>query len=114
MPQLIVLPHEELCPEGSVIEAEKGVSICDVLLNNGINIEHACEKSCACTTCHIIVREGFESLTPSDELEDDLLDKAWGLEPNSRLSCQALVDNEDLVIEIPKYSINMVKEGHGK
>ncbi len=114
MPQLIVLPHEELCPEGSVIEAEKGVSICDTLLEHGINIEHACEKSCACTTCHIIVREGFESLTPSEEMEDDLLDKAWGLEPNSRLSCQALVDNEDLVIEIPKYSINMVKEGHGK
>lgn len=112
MPQLIVLPHPELCPDGAVIEAQTGVSICDTLLNNDIEIEHACEKSCACTTCHVIVREGFSTLNPSDELEDDLLDKAWGLEPNSRLSCQAIVANQNLVIEIPKYTINMVKEGH--
>ncbi len=112
MPQLIVLPHEELCPEGTVIEAKKGETICDTLLANGVDIEHACEKSCACTTCHVIVREGLESLNPSDEKEDDLLDKAWGLEPNSRLSCQTVVDEQDLVIEIPKYTINMVKEGH--
>ncbi|MEO6146408.1 MAG: ISC system 2Fe-2S type ferredoxin [Sulfuriferula sp.] len=112
MPKIIVLPHEELCPEGVVLDAESGVSICDTLLANGVEIEHACEKSCACTTCHVIVREGFNSLAPSDELEDDMLDKAWGLEPQSRLSCQAKVDQADLVIEIPKYTINMVKEGH--
>ena len=112
MPQLIVLPHVELCPEGAVIEAASGMSICDVLLANEIEIEHACEKSCACTTCHVIVREGLESLAEADEKEDDLLDKAWGLEPNSRLSCQATIMQQDLVIEIPKYSINMVKEGH--
>lgn len=112
MPQLIVLPHVELCPEGTVIEAQSGETICDTLLANGIEIEHACEKSCACTTCHVVVREGFNSLTPSTEDEDDLLDKAWGLEPQSRLSCQARVANDDLVIEIPKYTINMVKEGH--
>ena len=111
MPQIIVLPHPELCPEGAAFEAEPGVSICDNLLNHHIEIEHACEKACACTTCHVIVREGFESLPPSEEKEDDLLDKAWGLEPKSRLSCQAMVDNKDLVIEIPKYSINMAKEG---
>ena len=110
MPQLIVLPHEELCPEGSVIEAKSGVSICDNLLANGIEIEHACEKSCACTTCHVILREGFDTLDPSGETEDDLLDKAWGLEPNSRLSCQAIVKDADLTIEIPKYTINMVSE----
>lgn len=112
MPQLIVLPHEELCPEGTVIEARSGVSICDVLLQNGIEIEHACEKSCACTTCHVIVREGIASLDEATEKEEDLLDKAWGLEPDSRLSCQALVKDKNLVIEIPKYTINMVKEGH--
>lgn len=112
MPQLIVLPHVELCPNGAAIDATPGKTICDTLLENGIEIEHACEKSCACTTCHVIVREGFESLAPAEELEEDLLDKAWGLEPMSRLSCQALVMNHDLVIEIPKYSINMVKEGH--
>ena len=112
MPQLIVLPHEELCPEGTVIEAQAGVSICDTLLQNGIEIEHACEKSCACTTCHVIVREGIASLDEATEKEEDLLDKAWGLEPDSRLSCQALVKDKNLVIEIPKYTINMVKEGH--
>jgi 2Fe-2S ferredoxin len=110
MPKIIVLPHEELCPEGAVIEAKSGVSICDALLANEVEIEHACEKSCACTTCHVIVREGFDDLDPSQETEDDLLDKAWGLEPQSRLSCQAIVKDGDLTVEIPKYTINMVKE----
>ena len=112
MPQIIVLPHEEICPDGTVIEAQPGTSICDALLENGVEIEHACEKSCACTTCHVYVREGFDSLNESDENEDDFLDKAWGLDPDSRLSCQAIVDSEDLVIEIPKYTINMVSENH--
>ena len=111
MTQMIVLPHVELCPDGSVIEAEPGKTICQTLLENGIAIEHACEMSCACTTCHVVVREGFDSLEPSDEVEDDMLDKAWGLEPNSRLSCQAIVADTPLVVEIPRYSINMVKEG---
>ncbi|KAG0191953.1 hypothetical protein DFQ28_010479 [Apophysomyces sp. BC1034] len=113
MPQIVVLPHVELCPEGTVLEAEPGKSVCDTLLDAGIEIEHACEKSCACTTCHVIVREGFDALEPSEEDEDDLLDKAWGLEPTSRLSCQAKVpQNADLVVEIPKYSINHAKENH--
>lgn len=112
MPQIIFLPHDELCPEGKVIEADSGVTICDAALAHGIEIEHACEKSCACTTCHVIVREGFDSMDESDELEDDMLDKAWGLEPESRLSCQAVVGDEDLVVEIPKYTINQVSERH--
>ena len=111
MPQIVVLPHVELCPDGAVIEAAVGASLCDALLANGVEIEHACEKSCACTTCHVIVREGFAGLEPSEEKEDDLLDRAWGLEPNSRLSCQVVLDDTDLVIEIPKYTINMAKEG---
>jgi len=112
MPQIIFLPHEEICPEGAVVEAEPGTSICDAALKQGIEIEHACEKSCACTTCHVYVREGAESLNEAEEEEDDLLDKAWGLEPDSRLSCQTIVDDQDLVIEIPKYTINMVSENH--
>jgi len=56
------------------------------------------------------VRRGFDSLEPAEEKEEDMLDKAWGLEPTSRLSCQAKVEGEDLTIEIPKYTINMVKE----
>ena len=98
----------------AVIEAAPGTSICDALLDNDIDIEHACEKSCACTTCHVVIREGFETLEPAEEIEEDLLDKAWGLEPNSRLSCQALVTATPLVVEIPKYTINMAKEGHSK
>ncbi len=112
MPQIIVLPHVELCPQGAVFAAQPGVSICDNLLDHGIDIDHACEKACACTTCHVILREGYTSLQQASEKEDDLLDKAWGLEPYSRLSCQAMVGNADLVVEIPKYSINMAKEGH--
>jgi len=112
MTQVIFLPHEELCPGGKVIDVEPGVTVCDAALANDIHIEHACEKSCACTTCHVIVREGFDSLEASDELEDDMLDKAWGLEPESRLSCQAVIGDQDLVVEIPKYTINQVSEGH--
>ncbi len=112
MPQVIFLPHEEICPEGAVIEVQPGTTICDAALANGIEIEHACEKSCACTTCHVYVREGLDSLEPSEEEEDDMLDKAWGLEPDSRLSCQARVASADLVVEIPKYTINMVSEHH--
>jgi len=112
MPQIIFLPHEELCPDGMVIEADKGDTICDAALKSGIEIEHACEKSCACTTCHVYVREGGESLNENSDDEDDMLDKAWGLDPDSRLSCQATVGDTDLVIEIPKYTINMVSENH--
>ncbi|MEY3876145.1 MAG: hypothetical protein RIR50_1317, partial [Pseudomonadota bacterium] len=109
---IIVLPHEELCPQGTAIEVATGTSVCDALLENDIDIDHACDKVCACTTCHIVVREGYQSLNPAEDNEEDLLDKAWGLEPNSRLSCQAVVAQQNLVIEIPKYSINHAKENH--
>lgn len=112
MPQIVVLPHETLCPEGAVLEVAKGTSVCDALLDNDIEIEHACEKSCACTTCHVVVREGFGSLNEAEEKEEDLLDMAWGLEATSRLSCQAVVGDEDLVVEIPKYTINHARENH--
>jgi len=112
MPKIVVLPHEELCPEGAILEAKTGETVLDVALRNCIGIEHACEKSCACTTCHIVIREGFDSLDESDELEDDMLDKAWGLEPESRLGCQATVADVDLVVEIPKYTINLASEQH--
>jgi 2Fe-2S ferredoxin len=108
--EIVVLPHPELCPEGASFAGEKGKSLCDNLLGHGIEIEHACEKSCACTTCHVIVREGFAALPPSTEDEDDLLDRAWGLTPLSRLSCQATVGDTRLVIEIPRYTINYAKE----
>ena len=111
MPEVVVLPHAELCPDGKTFEAKKGVSLLDNLLEQGIDVEHACEKSCACTTCHCIVRKGFDSLSEASEDEEDLLDRAWGLTPVSRLSCQAIVAGEKLVVEIPRYTINYAKEG---
>lgn len=110
MPNLTFLPREAICPNGAVVVAPPGVSICDAALAAGIAIEHACDRCGACTTCHVIVRKGGESLAPADELEEDLLDRAWGLEPQSRLSCQVLVGEQDLEIEIPLYTINMVSE----
>ena len=110
MTRVTVLPHEALCPEGARFDAEPGTTLCDSLLAHGIEVEHACEKSCACTTCHVIVREGFDSLEPATDKEDDLLDKAWGLEFTSRLSCQAKVGASPLTVEIPKYTINQVSE----
>lgn len=112
MPTIKILPHAELCPLGDTIEAPRGTSICEALLENGIEIEHACEMSCACTTCHVVVKEGFESLGEMDEAEEDLLDRAWGLQPTSRLSCQAILSDRDVVIEIPKYTINLARERH--
>jgi len=112
MPQIIFLPHETLCPEGAAFEAEPGETICDAALRNDIEIEHACEKSCACTTCHVYIREGGESLNENTDDEDDMLDKAWGLDPDSRLSCQTVVADTDLVVELPKYTLNMVSENH--
>ena len=112
MPTIKVLPHPEYAPSGVEIQADPGTSICEALLEHDIEIEHACEMSCACTTCHVVVRDGFNSLGEIDESEEDLLDRAWGLEPTSRLSCQAILSQQDVTIEIPKYSINQVKEKH--
>jgi ferredoxin, 2Fe-2S len=114
MPKIRVLPGHALCPKGAEVEAQPGVSICDTLLDHHIDIEHACEKQAACTTCHVIVRKGYDSLEAPSEKEEDMLDKAWGLEATSRLSCQAKMENQDLEIEIPKYTINYEREGGGK
>ncbi|HEC13804.1 MAG TPA: ISC system 2Fe-2S type ferredoxin [Acidiferrobacteraceae bacterium] len=112
MPKITFLPHTEICPEGAEFEVSPGISICDAALEHGIGIEHACEKACACTTCHVIIRQGFDGLNEPQEEEEDLLDKAWGLEPESRLSCQTIVGAEDLVVEIPRYTINLASEDH--
>jgi 2Fe-2S ferredoxin len=106
MPKLTFLPHAVLCPEGKTVEVTPGTSILEAALAHGLELEHACEKSCACTTCHVIVREGFNSLEKASEAEEDLLDRAWGLEIHSRLGCQAKVGQTDLVVEIPKYTLN--------
>jgi 2Fe-2S ferredoxin len=113
MAKIKVLSHATLCPQGAEFEAPAGTSVLDALLEHHIDLEHACEKSCACTTCHVILRQGFDSLDAAEEKEEDLLDKAWGLEANSRLSCQARVADADLTVEIPKYTINYEREGGG-
>lgn len=104
------MPHEVICPDGLTIEMNDNETILDACLRNGINLEHACEKACACTTCHVIVKEGFDNLVDASDDEEDLLDKAWGLESNSRLSCQVYPVENMTVIEIPKYTINQVSE----
>jgi 2Fe-2S ferredoxin len=114
VPRIKVMPHAEYAPQGAEIEAPAGTSICEALLEHDIPIEHACEQACACTTCHVVVRKGYDSLGDLDEAEEDLLDRAWGLEPTSRLSCQAILAQEDVTIEIPKYSINHAKEKTGR
>lgn len=109
-------------PEGKTVEFECGKlpykdhgkeqSILDVALNNGIRLDHACGGNCACTTCHVIVRQGFNKLGESSEQEEDLLDKAPGLTPTSRLGCQAVIDDPDaeIVVVVPRYTINQVSE----
>ena len=112
MPRITVLPHDPLCPDGVVFDTKSGGFLCDVLLRNHIELEHACEKSCACSTCHVIIREGYPSLTAAAEDEEDQLDKAWGLTPQSRLACQVIVRQADLVVELPRYTLNLAHEEH--
>jgi ferredoxin, 2Fe-2S len=112
MTTITILPHERLCPSGATLDIAPGTSLCDALLQNHIEIEHACEKSCACTTCHVVVRQGLDSLPEALEKEEDMLDMAWGLTPQSRLSCQVKVADTPLTIEIPKYTINHARENH--
>jgi len=82
-------------------------SLLDVLLAHGVHLEHACGGNCACTTCHVIVKSGTEHLSEAEENELDLLDKAPGLTPTSRLGCQAVIQDDcELTIRIPRFTIN--------
>jgi 2Fe-2S ferredoxin len=105
-----VLPHPELCPEGLSFDGRTGQKLVDALLAHGIAIEHACEKVCACATCHVHIREGFDSLPEANEGEEDQLDDAWGLDAQSRLSCCVKLGGTPLVVELPKYSKNHARE----
>ncbi|XBC41787.1 MAG: ISC system 2Fe-2S type ferredoxin [Buchnera aphidicola (Kaburagia rhusicola rhusicola)] len=106
MPKITFLPHKILLPKGGVFHAKKGETILDIALRNNINIEHACNKACVCTTCHCFIKKGYFSLSICQEKEEDILDKAWGVQLDSRLSCQAKIMNQDVEIEIPVYTIN--------
>ena len=110
MARVTILPHPDLTPGGAELNPAPGTTICDALLEHNIDIEHACGKVGACTTCHVIIRDGFSSLEDASEQEEDMLDRAWGVERHSRLSCQAIVGDADLTVELPLYSINHAKE----
>ncbi|MBD5803321.1 2Fe-2S ferredoxin [Azoarcus sp. Aa7] len=112
MPRITLLPHATLSPGGTVFEARSGTFLCDALLKQGVALEHACEKSCACATCHVVIREGFASLDEASSDEEDQLDRAWGLEAHSRLACQVVVRGADLVVELPRYTCNLASEAH--
>jgi 2Fe-2S ferredoxin len=110
MPTITVMPHAELCPEGLHFEAQAGDNLLDSLEANGVLLEHACEKMGVCTTCHLWIREGGETVSPPGEVEEDHLGEAWGLDPDSRLSCQVWIGKQSLLIEIPRYTRNVVGE----
>ena len=108
--QVRLLPHAELCPQGLVFEARQGRKLVDELLAQGVAMEHACEKVCACSTCHVHVRQGAADLAPADEAEEDQLDDAWGVDADSRLSCCVRVGNTPLVVELPRFTRNHARE----
>lgn len=108
--KVTVMPHPDLCPEGLVFEARSGRKLIDELLAHGVEVEHACEKVCACATCHVYLRSGAEFVGEADEEEEDQLDEAWGLEAQSRLSCCVKVKGPALTIELPRYTKNHARE----
>jgi 2Fe-2S ferredoxin len=108
--RVTVLPHPELCPGGLSFEARSGLKLVDALLKQGIAVEHACEKVCACATCHVHIREGFSALPEASEDEEDQLGDAWGLDAQSRLSCCVRLDGVALVVELPRYTKNHARE----
>lgn len=108
--RVTVLPHPDLCPAGLQFDARQGRKLVDELLGQGIALEHACEKVCACSTCHVYLREGADGVTPADDEEEDQLDKAWGLDAQSRLSCCVRVKGLSLVVELPRYTKNHARE----
>jgi 2Fe-2S ferredoxin len=110
MAKITIQPHPELCADGAEFEARSGTFLCDALLRNAIALEHACDKACACSTCHVIVRQGFETLPAASEDEEDQLDRAWGTQVQSRLACQVVVRGDDLVLELPRYTVNLARE----
>lgn len=110
-------------PQGKTVQFEHGQlpyqdhgkeqSILDVALNNGITLDHACGGNCACTTCHVWVKEGADNLSEMDDDEADRLDMAADLQLNSRLGCQAVITKPGkVVVEIPAWNRNYVSEGH--
>jgi 2Fe-2S ferredoxin len=108
--RITVLPHLELCPQGLSFDARAGRKLVDELLAQGIAIEHACEKVCACSTCHVHLRQGGALVAPADDDEEDELGSAWGLDAQSRLACRVKVAGPELVVELPRHTRNHARE----
>ena len=94
------MPLVTFLPQNLTYEARTGETLLDVALDNGIDLEHDCGGNCACTTCHVLIREGAENLSRMEEVEEDRLSTAPNLQPNSRLSCQALLSG-DVTVRLP-------------
>jgi 2Fe-2S ferredoxin len=98
------IPYDRTGLEGSILE---------IALGNGVQLDHSCGGVCACSTCHVIVREGLESCNDATDDEEDMIETARGLTTESRLACQCVPNGTcDLVVEIPAWNKNMVKENH--
>lgn len=116
------MPKVTFLPSGKVIEFDlkkapfqkDGLpgSLLDIALGHGVPIEHACGGHCACTTCHVVVKNGMECLSAMEDSESDLLDKAMAVTLHSRLACRAVVKTGDLVVEIPLHTRNETGAGH--
>jgi 2Fe-2S ferredoxin len=116
VPKVTFLPQNvtvEFDPE-TLPDSEHGkrFSLLDIALGFDIQLEHACGGNCACTTCHVVVKEGEENLSPMEEDEADRLDMAADLTLHSRLGCQCVVQG-DVTVEIPAWNRNYVSEGGG-
>ena len=88
-------------------------SLLEIALGHGVEVDHACGGVCACSTCHVVVREGYDSCNEPTDAEEDQLDEAYGLTANSRLACQCIPNGtQDLVVEVPTWNRNLARESH--
>ncbi len=106
------MPKVTFLPEGIVIEVPPGTSILEAGLRCGARLGHACGGKCACSTCHVYVRAGGDSLSESKDNEQDVLDKAFDVRPVSRLGCQTRVGDEDVVVEVTRESVKAWLDEH--
>jgi 2Fe-2S ferredoxin len=106
MPKLTFLnPHGPASTGPLTVECKRGTSILDAAEDAGARVGHACGGNLACSTCHVWVHHGLDSLPEVADKENDIMDKAFDVRPESRLACQATCGTEDLVVEITEESL---------
>ena len=106
------MPKVTFLPEGIVIEVPKGTTLLEAGLRAKARLGHACGGKCACSTCHVYVREGGDSLSESKDNEQDVLDKAFDVRPSSRLGCQTRIGDDDVVVEVTRDSVKAWLDEH--